>query len=125
MVRLRAENCGATTDTMRHSLRFALAGLLLATAHMPAALATGKYEIRPNSYVYNIETDNNGSRLVLEVAQHLPPRLRMDRVPNQVLIYLAKTSSEEQALVTRSAVLIGICHCHSPIFSTAIITSSP
>ena len=39
MVRLRAENCGATTDTMRHSLRFALAGLLLATAHMPAALA--------------------------------------------------------------------------------------
>ena len=28
--------------------------------HMPAALATGKYEIRPNSYVYQIETDNTG-----------------------------------------------------------------
>jgi gluconate 2-dehydrogenase alpha chain len=28
--------------------------------HMPAALATGKYEIRTNSYVYKIETDNTG-----------------------------------------------------------------
>ena len=28
--------------------------------HMPAALATGLYEIRPNSYVYQIETDSTG-----------------------------------------------------------------
>jgi gluconate 2-dehydrogenase alpha chain len=28
--------------------------------HMPAALATGKYEIRPESYVYQIETDATG-----------------------------------------------------------------
>ena len=28
--------------------------------HMPAALATGKYEIRPQSYVYKIETDSSG-----------------------------------------------------------------
>lgn len=28
--------------------------------HMPAALATGKYEIRTNCYVYQIETDNTG-----------------------------------------------------------------
>jgi len=28
--------------------------------HMPAALATGKYEIRPDSYVYQIETDADG-----------------------------------------------------------------
>jgi gluconate 2-dehydrogenase alpha chain len=28
--------------------------------HMPAALATGKYEIRPDSYVYQIETDATG-----------------------------------------------------------------
>jgi len=31
--------------------------------HMPAALATGKYEIRPNSYVYKIETDNTGKAI--------------------------------------------------------------
>jgi gluconate 2-dehydrogenase alpha chain len=28
--------------------------------HMPAALATGLYEIRPDSYVYKIETDSTG-----------------------------------------------------------------
>ena len=28
--------------------------------HMPAALATGKYEIRPNSYVYKINVDSDG-----------------------------------------------------------------
>lgn len=28
--------------------------------HMPAALATGKYEIRPDSYVFNINTDADG-----------------------------------------------------------------
>lgn len=28
--------------------------------HMPAALDTGLYEIRPNSYVYQIETDSDG-----------------------------------------------------------------
>jgi gluconate 2-dehydrogenase alpha chain len=28
--------------------------------HMPAALATGLYEIRPDSYVYKIETDSSG-----------------------------------------------------------------
>jgi len=31
--------------------------------HMPAALATGKYEIRPNSYVYKIETDSTGKAI--------------------------------------------------------------
>jgi len=30
-------------------------------AHMPAAFATGKYEIRPNSYVFRIDTNPDGS----------------------------------------------------------------
>ena len=48
--------CGFCT---RYGCEVAAKGNSL-VVHMPAALATGKYEIRPNSYVYQIETDNSG-----------------------------------------------------------------
>src|SRR4051794_39405852 len=44
MVRHRSDNLGATTETMRHSLRLALAGLVVATAPLqPAAAQTPKF----------------------------------------------------------------------------------
>jgi gluconate 2-dehydrogenase alpha chain len=48
--------CGFCT---RYGCEVAAKGNSL-VVHMPAALATGKYEIRPNSYVYRIETDSAG-----------------------------------------------------------------
>jgi gluconate 2-dehydrogenase alpha chain len=48
--------CGFCT---RYGCEVAAKGNSL-VVHMPAALATGKYEVRPNSYVYRIETDSAG-----------------------------------------------------------------
>lgn len=49
--------CGFCT---RYGCEVAAKGNSL-VVHMPAALATGLYEIRPESYVYNIETDSSGN----------------------------------------------------------------
>ena len=48
--------CGFCT---RYGCEVAAKGNSL-VVHMPAALATGKYEIRPDSYVYQIDTDSDG-----------------------------------------------------------------
>lgn len=48
--------CGFCT---RYGCEVAAKGNSL-VVHMPAALATGKYEIRTNAYVYKIETDSAG-----------------------------------------------------------------
>jgi gluconate 2-dehydrogenase alpha chain len=48
--------CGFCT---RYGCEVAAKGNSL-VVHMPAALATGKYEIRPESYVFRIDTDGDG-----------------------------------------------------------------
>jgi gluconate 2-dehydrogenase alpha chain len=49
--------CGFCT---RYGCEVAAKGNSL-VVHMPAALATGKYEIRPNSYVFRIDTADDGT----------------------------------------------------------------